>query len=207
MALLKASTRRELGSRRVRRLREKGLIPAIVYGHGEPAQAITLSEHELDLALQHGERLLEVDVDGSVQNVLIKEVQRDTFGQIILHVDLCRVSLDERVEVTVAITLRGTPAGEVDGGVIQPSVTEIHVECAVAAIPEDIRLLVNHLNVGDSIQLKDLELADDVNLLDDPEAVLCTCSVIVEEAEEATEPDSGEADVMVSGGSEAASST
>lgn len=183
MALLRASTRKELGTRQVRRLRDKGLTPAIIYGHGRPPQSVTLGEHDLELALQHGARLLEVDVDGDVQNVLVKDLQWDTFGQMVLHVDLLRVSLDDRVEVTLPVLLRGTPAGEVDGGVVQQSITDINVECPVAAIPENIRVRISDLQVGDSLQLKDVELPEGVTLLSDGEAVLCRCSVVVEEVE------------------------
>ncbi|MGB2821084.1 MAG: 50S ribosomal protein L25 [Phycisphaerae bacterium] len=187
MALMKASTRKELGSRAVRRLRDEGLIPGIIYGHNEEAVPVTLSEHDLELALQHGERLLEVDVDGKSQNVLVKDVQRDTFGQIVIHVDLFRVSLDDRVEVTVPVVLRGTPAGEADGGVIQQGVTDVSIECPVAAIPDEIRVMITHLNVGDSIQLKDIQLGEGLTLLDDPDSVLCSCAVIGEEVEVAAE--------------------
>ncbi len=183
MALLRASKRTELGTRQVRRLRDKGLIPAIIYGHQETPQPVTLSEHDLELALQHGARLLEVDVDGQTQNVLVKDVQWDTMGQVALHVDLFRVSLDQRVEVTVAVVLRGTPAGEADGGVIQQVVTDVRVECPVASLPDEIRVLVNHLNVGDSLHLRDMELPEGVELLDEPDALLCSCSVVAEEIE------------------------
>ena len=183
MALMKASTRKELGTRPVRRLRDRGLIPGIIYGHGEPPVAVTLSEHDIESALAHGERLLEVDVDGQKQNVLIKAVQWDTFGQMVLHVDLCRVSLDERVEVTMQVHLRGTPAGAADGGVLNQAISEIHIECSVASIPEDIQVRVNHLNVGDSIHLGEIELDEGAKLLDDPEAVLCACNIIAEDVE------------------------
>lgn len=194
MALLKASARKELGSRSVRRLRARGLVPGIIYGHEQQPVPITISEHDIELALQHGERLLEVDVDGKKENVLVKDVQWDTFGQIVIHVDLFRVSLDERVEVTVALRLRGTPAGEADGGVVQQAVTSLSIECPVAAIPDEVRVMITDLNVGDSIRLRDVELPEGVRLLDDPDALVCTCSVVAEEAEaevaeEAAEPE------------------
>ena len=187
MALLRASTRKERGTRQVRRLREQGHTPAIIYGHGEEPQPVTLGEHDLELALQHGARLLQVEVDGRRQNVLVKELQWDTFGQTVLHVDLCRVSLDERVEVTVAVVLRGTPAGEADGGVLRQAVSDITIECPVASIPENVRIRVNDLKVGESIQLKDIELPEGVRLIDDGAIVLCACNVVAEEAEEEEE--------------------
>lgn len=197
MALLRATPRKELGTRQVRRLRNQGLVPAIIYGHMETPQPVTLGEHDMELALQHGARLLEIDVDGQVQTVLVKEVQWDTFGHMVLHVDLCRVSLDEAVEVTVLVTLRGTPAGLADGGVVQQSITDIRVTCPVRSIPENIRVVVTDLNVGDAIYLRDVELPEGVTLLDEPDAVLCTCRVVAEEVEEeAVEEEAPEPEVI-----------
>jgi len=183
MALIKASTRTELGSRAVRSLRRKGLVPGIIYGHREAPVPVTLSEHDIELAFQHGVRLLEVDVNGHTEDLLVKDVQWDTFGHVVLHVDLFRVSLDERVEVTVPVVLRGTPAGEADGGVTRQVVTDINVECPVAAIPEEIRVRITDLKLGDSMQLKDIELGEGLRLLDDGDMVFCTCAVVAEEAE------------------------
>ncbi len=194
MAVLKASQRKEIGTREVRRLRKQGMIPAIVYGHQQTALAITLNEHDIVLALQHGERVLEIDVDGKKENVLIKEAQYDAFGNKLLHMDLTRVRLDERVELTVPIVLRGTPAGARDGGVLQQTTSEVTIECLVTAIPEDLRVNVNEMNIGDSLQAKDLELPEGATLQTDPDTVVCTISVIAEEeeaaeAEEAAEPE------------------
>ena len=181
MAVIRADARDEIGTRNARRLREQGKIPAIIYGHGEAPQAVTLSEHEIELAILHGDRLLEVDLGSTKQNVLIKELQYDTFGQEILHVDLTRVDLDERVEVTVPIVLRGTPAGAAEEGVLQQLAAEIRVECVVTAIPDEIRVAVGELQIGDSISMSELELPDGATLLEEPEALVCNVVVIAEE--------------------------
>lgn len=187
MARLKATKREALGTRKVRPLREQGKVPAVVYGHGEAAEPITLDKHDVELAVLHGERLLEVNIDGSPQNVLFKEIQYDTFGQEILHVDLARVSLDERVEVTVPIELRGTPAGAADGGVLQQVAAEAQVECLVTAIPEEIRVSVNDLKIDDAIYMRDLPLRDGVKLLEDEDAMVCSVTVVAEEEVEEAE--------------------
>jgi large subunit ribosomal protein L25 len=181
MALLRASSRKEVGTRQVRRLRDHGLVPAIIYGHQQTPQAITLSEHDLEQAVTHGERLLEVDVEGQAQHVLVKDVQWDTFGKAILHADLFRVSLDERVEVTVSLVLRGTPVGLADGGVLNQSISSVRIECLVAAIPEELRVVVAAMKIGDLIHLRDVELPAGVKLMGDPEMVVCSCSMVAEE--------------------------
>jgi large subunit ribosomal protein L25 len=181
MAKIEAKQREERGSRRARRLREQGLIPGIVYGHGAENMAVTLNEHDVEVALLHGERVLELDVDGKAQNVLIKDVQYDTFGQQVLHVDLTRVDLDERVEVQVPVVLRGTPADE--EAVLQQTADEVTVECAVRSIPDEIAVRVNEMRGGDVLQMKDLPLPEGVRLLDDPEETVATMTYVSEEEE------------------------
>ena len=196
---MKATTRSELGTRKARVLRKQGLIPAVIYGHGKDCLSVTLNEHDFNLAMHHGERLLEVDLEGKTENVLIKDVQYDTYGQVVLHVDLTRVNLDERVEVTVPIVLRGTPAGSADGGVLQQSAAEARIECVVTGIPEDVRLQVNDLNVGDSLTMADLELPEGATLLDEPDTTICTVIVIAEEEEAPAEEEQGAAEPEVIG--------
>jgi len=181
MAQIKATTRKETGSRQVKKLRAKGLTPAILYGRGERPVQVTISEHDLELALQHGERLLEVDVDGAIQNALVKDVQYDTFGHFVQHVDLLRVSLTDRVEVDVRVVLRGTPKGLAVGGVLNQIAGDIKIECPVAAIPEEIRVMVTELGLDESLHLRDIQLPEGVVLLDDPDAVLCQCTEVAEE--------------------------
>ncbi len=184
MEILKASMREDRGTRSARHLRTQGMIPAVLYGHGKETLAITLSHHDLHTAVTHSERVLEIDLGGKPQNVMIKDVQWDTFGQHLLHVDLTRVDLDERVSVTVLIVLRGTPIGvERENGVLQQMTSQVSIECAVRNIPEDLRTSVIGLKVGDALQLKDLELPEGATFLDDPETMVCNVTVVAEEEE------------------------
>jgi large subunit ribosomal protein L25 len=182
MALLKITTRDKLGTRFSRRLREQGLVPGVIYGHGEPTLPVTLSLHEIELAVHHGERLLKADLNGNEQNFLVKEVQYDHMGQSILHVDLTRVSLDERVKVTVPILLRGTPVGvEAEEGVLAQNLKSLSVECLVTAIPDDIRVPVAHLHVNDVLRVADLQLPEGIKALDDPDMVVASVTLVAEE--------------------------
>ena len=189
--VLKAAERTESGTRKARALRKEGLLPAVLYGHGEGTVSLTLREHEVEVALIHGERLLEIELDGKRQNVLIKDIQYDTWGQKVLHLDLTRVSLDELVTVTVKITLVGTPAGVDEGGSLQQVMTSTEIQCRVDQIPEEIRAQVNALNIDDVLHLSDLELPEGSELLGDPEALVCNVVTIAEEVE-AEEAEEGE---------------
>lgn len=184
MELMKATTRTDRGTRKSRRLRKEGLAPGVIYGHGKETVSIAVSHHDIHVALLHGERVLEIDLDGTKENVMIKDVQWDTFGKRILHVDLTRVDLDERVTVTVPIVLRGTPVGvDRENGVLQQMVPEAVIVCTVRSIPDDLRASVVDLHVGDALLLKDFKLPEGATLEGDPEMMVCNVTVVAEEEE------------------------
>lgn len=197
MARLKAARRSEMGTRKVRRLRKSGRLPAIIYGHGEQPVAVSLDHHDIVEAVHHGARLLELDVDGKTENVLIKDLQYDALGQDVIHADLTRVSLDERVEITVLVNLRGAPADE--EGVVNQLASAVQIECLVTAIPEEIRVSVAALKVGEAIKASDLPLPAGARLLGDPEAVICRISVVAEEEAEAEAPEAAVAEPEIIG--------
>lgn len=189
MATMKATKRTQHGTHAAKRLRKEGKVPGVMYGHGEGTQAVSLEKHEVELAFLHGERLLEIDVEGQVQNVLIKEVQYDTFGQEILHIDLTRVDLDERVELTVVIHLVGEAAGMKDGGVLQQVESEAQIECPVRSIPDELRYVVTDMKLNDRLYMKDLALPEGAKLLSDPDMLVAS---VTEVAEEEAAPAEGE---------------
>ncbi|MBN1943942.1 MAG: 50S ribosomal protein L25 [Phycisphaerae bacterium] len=195
MATMKATQRTQSGTHAAKRLRNDGKVPGVMYGHGEGTQAIALEKHEVELALLHGERLLEIDLEGKTQNALIKEIQYDTFGQDVLHIDLARVDLDERVELTVRIHLVGEAAGVKDGGVLQQIESEVEIECPVRSIPEEIRHLVTEMKLNDRLHMKDLVLPEGAVLRGDPDLIVASVAEIAEvaeapaEGEEAAEPE------------------
>jgi large subunit ribosomal protein L25 len=188
MALLKAKARTTLGSRKAKALRAKNQIPGIIYGHGELPEPVTLDRHEVQVAVAHGDRLVEIQMDtGKTQNALVKEVQYDAMGNDVLHIDLARVNLDELVEVTVPVHLRGTPAGATEGGVLQQTIAQVSIECMVRAIPEDIRVSVEHMKVGDKLFIKDLPLPAGAKFLQDAEMIVATVRIVAEEVVAAPE--------------------
>src|SRR3954466_7574316 len=108
-AQISAKTRSELGSRANKRLRSAGMLPGVIYGHKEAVVPVTLPKKEVVNHLNHGAHVFDLAMDGKSQKVLVKEVQYDHLGTDVIHVDFARVSLDERVEVTVPIELKGEP--------------------------------------------------------------------------------------------------
>ena len=107
---LQVELREQVGTKRMRRLRKTGRVPAVLYGHKETEQHLVLSSDQIMAVVRHGGRV--VKLAGAVTNdALIREVQWDTFGKEVLHVDFIRVDASERVHTVVTVEGKGVAAG------------------------------------------------------------------------------------------------
>ena len=194
---LQVKVRQDLGSKKSRRLRSQGLIPAVLYGHKQASVSLALSSDEVAAAIRHGARL--VDLKGDVQDIaLIREVQWDAFGVDVLHVDLGRVSPDETVELVLPIELRGVAPGTREGGIVEHIKHEARIRCPVAAIPEKLFLNVSNLHVGQDLQLSHVTLPDGATMLGDPSEIVVHC-VTPKDGEEVAAAEGGPAEPEVIG--------
>jgi large subunit ribosomal protein L25 len=187
---LKGEPRTAVGTRVSRALRATGRLPAIIYGHGETPETLSLDLHDVVVALAHGARMLQVKLGRKTKQYLIKDVQYDYLDDTPIHLDLARVDLDERVKVRVGIELRGVPKGVSEGGVLDQHLADLEVECLVTEIPETLRPVVTELSLGDSLLAKDIELPPGVVVLTDPEERVATVRALAE----APEPEADEED-------------
>jgi len=176
--LLKAEVREQTGSKTVRKVREQGRIPAIVYGHKKGPAAISLDAHNLTEGLHHGHRLMDVQVGNKKEKTIIKELQYDHLGKNIIHVDLMRVNVTEIVKVMIPIELKGTAAGTHEGGIIEEHADHLEIECKVIDIPETIVVSVREVHVGDALHAGDIELPDGITLSSSPDTLLVTCHLV-----------------------------
>jgi large subunit ribosomal protein L25 len=187
---LDVTDRERLGSADARRLRARGFIPGVIYGHGGAADSFAVRERELRRALtgDHGTHaILDVVVGGKkTRHAVLKETQMHPTRSQLLHVDLQEVRLDERIHAQVTIELVGEPAGVVEGGVLTQVAREADVEALPMEIPDRLELDVSALGIGESARIGDLNAPDGVTLLDDPDAVVATVGTPtrVEEPEE-----------------------
>jgi large subunit ribosomal protein L25 len=183
--LLVAQKREGRGSRRARKLRAKGQIPAVVYGHKEATVSVTLSGDELLNAIHHKVRVLDLKTGGAVEKVLIRELQWDHLGKELLHVDFARVAADERIQVSVPLEIRGTAPGIAEGGMLDQAMHTLPIECLAISIPESIRVNVGELKLGQAIHVRELTLPEGVQALADPEAIVVHVTAKLVEAEAA----------------------
>ena len=173
--VLQAELREQTGTRQAARLREQGKLPAVIYGHGQDTVGIVMNTHDFVEGLHHGHRIFEVQLPKGKETLLVKDLQYDHFGKSVIHADLMRVNLNERVVVTVPIVLRGTAKGTHEGGIVDESLDHLEVECLVTDIPDEIVVSVKELGIGDSIHARDAELPAGMALKTEPDALLCIC--------------------------------
>ena len=172
--VIEVSVRESLGKLNSRRLRAEGIVPAVLYGHGEPSISLKLTADELRASLRHGAHVVQLEGAAS-GTALLQDVQWDVFQQHILHVDLLRVDAKERVKVEVPIVLRGSAPGENEGGVIEFLLHSIEIETSVATVPDKLHLSVNDLHLDGSLKSADIEDMPEGAIVENADAVIVQC--------------------------------
>ena len=141
--------------------------------------------------------MIDLSIDGKTEKALLSEVQWDTFGKHLLHVDFIRVDANERIEVTVPIHTRGTAPGVLAGGILEQPHHEVHVECLAVEVPQEFVIRVGALQLGDVVHVSDLEsyvtLPATLKVLSPPDEVLIHIVEPREAPEEEEVPAEGEA--------------
>lgn len=179
---LNAEIREQRGSILSQRMRQQGLIPAIIYGHKKDAIAVTLNAHDFSEAIHHEARLIDLKVGKNKESIIVKELQYDHLGKNIIHADLMRVSVTDLVRVTVPVEMKGTAKGAAEGGVTVLHSAQLEVECMVTEIPEKISINIKDLEVEGHIFAKDIQLPEGVKLISDPETLVVSCTTVAEVA-------------------------
>ncbi|MBI1314338.1 50S ribosomal protein L25 [bacterium] len=156
--VLAVERRTQIGTSHSRRLRLEGKVPANLYGLGKDPVALSVASDVITPAVMAGHRVIDVEFDGTVDKAMIREVQWDTFLTHILHVDLQRIDANARIDVDVAIHLRGT-ANE---GVLDFHLHSVELNCPAYAVPDQIDVRIGTLHIGDQVTVADLVLPEGV---------------------------------------------
>jgi large subunit ribosomal protein L25 len=194
---IKATGRNVEGKGASRRLRRSASIPAIVYGGKSAPMPIQLDHEKVWLASQHEwfySSILSLDVDGKVEQVLLRDMQRHPFKQIIMHLDFQRVSANEALRAKVPLHFLNedaSPAGKTAGVLVLHELNEVEVSCLPKDLPEFIEVDLGKLALGDIVHLSDLKLPEGVELpqlkQDHDMAVVIAKHAQAEEVEEPAE--------------------
>ncbi|MGZ5404066.1 MAG: 50S ribosomal protein L25/general stress protein Ctc [Nocardioides sp.] len=166
-----AEQRTEFGKGAARRIRRSDKIPAVVYGHGDDPLHVSLPGHETMMALKHGgaNALLDLQIDGSSQLALTKQVQVDPIRRVIEHVDFVAVRRGEKVTVDVPIHVVGTAKPET---LVVTENSTVQLEAEATHIPEFIEVSIEGAEIGTLIHASDLEFPAGSTLLSDPELLI-----------------------------------
>ena len=182
MVEIKVERRDGNGKGRARKLRRTGVIPAVFYGPKRTTMSVGVSAEEFEKKLKHleGSHLIRLVNDGGTdaelhdKAVLLREVQRHPVTDDVLHIDFIEVDLTERLTVSVPLHFIGKAAGVVTGGILQPILREIEVECLPTEIPEFIEVDVTPLGIHEAVHLSDVKLPEGVTAVGDGTQPLVT---------------------------------
>jgi large subunit ribosomal protein L25 len=185
---LQAEPRDSRGKRNAKRLRAGGKVPAILYGHGQKTLSLAVATDQITAAIRHGSRVVKLK-GAANDSALIRDLQYDTFGLEILHVDFARVSEHERVRVKVPLEIRGQAAGIKEGGVVEHLIHTVEIECPVSAIPEKVVINVAALKLEDSMTVGQATLPEGAKIVSGADEIAVQCiKPKAEEEEGAAEP-------------------
>lgn len=187
--------KRDIAGHKVRHLRTQGIVPAVVYGAGEPAQMIQIDGKSLETLLARGGATHVIDLDGAgipKGRVLIREVQRHPLRRFVTHMDFVRIAAGAKIRMEVPLLLVGTAPVVADGAIVLQNADTVEVECLPDDLPEHIAVDISGLtDVHGRIALSDLKLPAGVLLVGEhlDEAVITVSvprSVLHAEDEEGT---------------------
>lgn len=173
-------------------LRKAGSVPGVVYGRKIEPISVAVDSKDITAILQSpsgANTLVDLTVDGNKETVMIKDLERDfLLLDRYIHVDFLRISLSDKLEVQVPITLIGEAAGVKEGGILQQSLREVALKCLPTNIPDNLELDVSGLTVGESLTVADLAVPADSEFLSEADEVIVSIvAPRVEEEAEATE--------------------
>jgi len=166
---VEAKPRQGGGKNDARRLRQTGMIPAVVYGAGQDAKAIAVDPKQMKRIL-HSESghnsIFDLSLDGQAAKVMIVDWQYEPIKGALLHVDLKRIAMDKVLRVSVPIVLKGeAPGVKVQGGILEQILREVEIECLPADIPSHIDADVSQLMFGQVVRVTDLVAAGKIKFV------------------------------------------
>jgi large subunit ribosomal protein L25 len=173
--------RTEFGKGASRRARRDGLVPAVIYGHGEKPRHVSLPVRELGNALKTSNVLLDIVIDGKTELTLPKAVVRDPLKSTLEHIDLLLVRRGEKVVVSVPVHTFGKFDAD---GILEHVHNTIEIEVEATNIPAELKLSLEGMKAGESRHADEVEIPAGAKLVSDPKMVVAHLSVRSAQVEE-----------------------
>jgi len=173
---IKGETRNVFGKNASRRIRQEGMIPAILYSTDTASIPLTLNKKDVFAILkaETGENtIFKISFNSETRNTMIKELQRDPVTDEILHADLIQIEMDNIISVSVPIVLVGEAVGvKAEGGFVDFVTREVEIECLPKNIPEKLEIDISSLHLHQSLKIEDLSSLGEITLVSDPNTVV-----------------------------------
>jgi large subunit ribosomal protein L25 len=181
---LKSHLREGAGKEGAKRLRGRGEVPAVLYGHKREPISLAVSQKDLWHILHTAtseHMILSLDIEGSDEGAiltLVRDVQHHPVTGDVLHLDLQRISVDEKLHIGVPVELTGMAKGvKEEGGILDHGIREVTLSVKPMEIPEKVSIDISHLEIGHSIHVSDLiALYPHLEIIDDPHVTLAHIS-------------------------------
>ncbi len=170
--------RRETGKKAAKSSRKRGMVPGVFYvktGEAIPFEVKPLDLRPIVYTSQTKIINLEIEGDSEVRECVLKETQFDPVTDQILHVDFMGIIRGQKITVEVPIVLKGTSKGEREGGILQQSLRSAHISCLPKDLPSALEIDISHLEIGDSVYVKDFGL-EHIEIHLSPETAVATVS-------------------------------
>ena len=173
---LKAETRKRTGSGVLKQMRREGSLPSVIYGTGSENLNIKINAKELTDLLAHSASesiLVDLEIDGGAsQPAFLQATQHNPVSGDLLHADFLAVTKGMKITASIPVEVHGEPVGIKSGGVIEQLVRDLEISCSPKDLPERIEASIEHLEVGDSLSLGELEIPEGVEVFLAPDVLV-----------------------------------
>lgn len=200
MQPLTVKPREESGKGPARRARVEGIIPAVIYGEGKASMPVSIELRAFEQVVhsragEHAIVQIEVDGEGEGGPAMLRSVQHHPVKNTIIHADLLRIRLDEKIHTVVPLALTGRAVGVIEGGLQDQQLHELEIECLALETPLQIDVDISHLAIGDTLHVSDIVVPKGVTVLTEEDrgvVAIHAPRVVKSDAEEAEEEGAGE---------------
>ena len=180
---LNLEPRTKTGNAAARSLRRNGKIPVNYYYGGEDNHNMSIDKKVLHKAIQTGQHVFELELDGNTIYVTVKEAQYHPVTEEIIHLDLLRVRRDVKMKFSIPLNLVGDSVGAVEGGIVSQSANLIDIECFPTDVPDSIDVDITNLELNGAVFASDIELPADTELLSPEDTTIAVCAAPKAEAQ------------------------
>lgn len=191
---LNLEPRSKTGNAAARKLRRDGKIPVNYYYGGEENQNMSIDKKILHKAIQSGQQVFELELDGNTIYVTVKEAQYHPVTEQIIHLDLLRVRRDVKMKFSIPLNLIGDSVGAIEGGIVSQLANAIDIECLPTGVPDSIDVDITSLELNGTVFASDINLPDDTALLSPEDTTIAVCAPPTAEVEVEVPDEEGDED-------------